>query len=221
MKRMTIAVLMLSIFCCCLFAGCNEKIPDPTDAVAVTLNQSSIAMSVYERQTLIATVKNAAGETVDGEEITWSSSDPRVAEVADGVVTAKGEGSVVITAKLRNGATAECKVTAEVTGMVPQLVVTNVSGNKLSIANGQTFQLESAVSFAGKDSTDVDTAFSFAVEDSSVAAVSDEGLITGLKEGSTTVIITATWRGIGGENISDNEEAYGLRIVIDLTVINP
>ena len=47
--------------------------------------------------------------TVSGQEVTWTTSDPDVAAVEDGVVTAVGTGSAVVTASCQ-GKTASCTV---------------------------------------------------------------------------------------------------------------
>ena len=69
---------------------------DKTVAVeSVALNTGTLDLTVGASATLVATVapNNATDKTV-----TWTTSDPSVAEVANGVVTAKANGTAVITA---------------------------------------------------------------------------------------------------------------------------
>ncbi len=92
-------------------------IETPTvDVTGVTLSQSEAAMTVGgEAVTLTATV---APDNATDKTVTWTSSDPTVATVADGVVTAVAAGTATITATATNGTddtaddkTATCTIT--------------------------------------------------------------------------------------------------------------
>ena len=74
---------------------------------SVTLDKKTLKLMVGETATLTATVKpdDATDKTV-----TWSSLDPKVATVKDGVVTAVKAGTAKITAKAGDK-TATCTVT--------------------------------------------------------------------------------------------------------------
>ena len=79
-----------------------EKPENNTDTVAVTgitVNKSSISLTVGKSETITATVKpnNATNKTV-----TWSSSNTKVATVKNGVITAVGPGTATITVKAGN-----------------------------------------------------------------------------------------------------------------------
>ena len=75
-------------------------------AKSVTLDASSITLGVGEKQTLNVgiTPSNASNKTA-----TWTSSNPLVAEVANGIVTAKSPGTTVVTASV-DGRSARCTV---------------------------------------------------------------------------------------------------------------
>ena len=66
-------------------------------------------LSIYEGQTreLTATITPT---TVTNKELTWSTSDSKIAEVKNGVVTGIGVGSCTITVKTSNGKTSKCTV---------------------------------------------------------------------------------------------------------------
>ena len=91
-------------------------IETPTvDVTGVTLSQTEATLNVDETLTLTATV--APDEATD-KTVTWTSSDPTVATVADGVVTAVAAGTATITATATNGTddtaddkTATCTIT--------------------------------------------------------------------------------------------------------------
>ncbi len=81
-------------------------------AASITLNQSSLVMKKGEREALVATTNP---EYLQEMQLTWSSSNPEVAEVtADGIITALSEGETVITLSLNSkNLTARCKVLVE------------------------------------------------------------------------------------------------------------
>ena len=90
--------------------------PTTVDVTGVTLSQSEAAMTMGgETLTLTATV---APDNATDKTVTWTSSDPTVATVADGVVTAVAAGTATITATATNGTddttddkTATCTIT--------------------------------------------------------------------------------------------------------------
>ncbi len=78
------------------------------DVTSVSLNKTSASVAVGGTVTLTATVapSNATNKT-----ITWSSSNPSVASVNNGVVTALSAGTTTIKATSNNGKTATATVT--------------------------------------------------------------------------------------------------------------
>ena len=78
----------------------------------VSLDKTSLTLTVGDEETLTATV---TPDKATNKDVTWTSSDPSVATVADGVVTAVGAGTATITATAADGSgkTAACTVTVE------------------------------------------------------------------------------------------------------------
>ena len=74
---------------------------------SIKLNQTSATMYYGDELTLTATL---APSDVTENTITWTSSNPAVATVNNGVVKAKSGGKTTITAKTVNGLTATCSV---------------------------------------------------------------------------------------------------------------
>lgn len=66
-------------------------------------------------ETLAAVAKNAQGTVLTDEDITWSTDNDSVAEVDDGVVTAKKEGTANITASVENVKSSPCTVVVDTT----------------------------------------------------------------------------------------------------------
>lgn len=75
---------------------------------SVTLDKPYLSVYVGGSASLEATIypSNATDKT-----IVWSSSEPSIATVSDGVVTGVAVGTAVITASSQNGKTATCEVT--------------------------------------------------------------------------------------------------------------
>ncbi len=83
--------------------------PEPIAVTGVTLNKNTLELTKGDDETLTATVApaNATNKTV-----TWKTSDPNVATVSNGKVTAVGAGSANITVTTADGSyTATCAVT--------------------------------------------------------------------------------------------------------------
>lgn len=66
----------------------------------VSLNRTSVELTEGEEITLTATVKP---DNATNKSVTWSSSDPSVAEVVDGKVAALAPGSATVTVKTDDG----------------------------------------------------------------------------------------------------------------------
>ena len=92
-----------------IFAYCTVKVIIPVENV--TLDKSEAEIYVGQPFALNAIV---LPENADGKTLTWTSSDETVATVnANGVVTAKSAGTVIITATAPNGVSASCALTVK------------------------------------------------------------------------------------------------------------
>ena len=218
MKKTITIILALALLCSLVFVGCKEENAAPVGDFTVSLNKSTVNMEVFSTLELTAKVVDAGTGNPVAAQIIWESTDPTVAEVTDGRVVAKAQGQTDIIAALETGESATCKITVENTGIIPQLVISGVSDNKLTVAKGQSFHLTGMVTLGGKDCTEEDTTFTFRVADAQIATVSADGVLQAVNPGTTQVIITATWRGMGGESMTGGQDAYGLQVLIDLTV---
>lgn len=120
--------------------------------------------------------------------VTWTSSDEAVATVENGVVTGVSAGTAIITASLENGSTKTCTVTVvnadEITG-----IKLNKSNNFTVYTSGEnnTFQLTATVEGGSKAPQTV----TWTIADNTIATVDENGLVTGLKAGSTKITCTA------------------------------
>lgn len=79
----------------------------------VSLSQTEASLKLGETLRLTAAV---SPETAENKQILWSSSEPQVAAVADGLVSAVGAGTAVITAASAEDQTISASCTVQVTG---------------------------------------------------------------------------------------------------------
>lgn len=224
MKKFLLTTLLSLLAVCTLavFAACgngdNTKKPDDTDKKAVytvEISETSLTLDVYEKYNLTAVVKDGDGKTVD-KGVEWSSSSQSVLMVDGGLVFAKSMGTATVTAKVEGeDAQSTASITVSMRGNVPVLSLSEETS--LSIAVGSTFDLSPRVLFKGEDATDSDTTFIYNVSDPAVATVAN-GTVTALKAGTAQITVTASWRGIGGQELVGSEDALGLRITLELTV---
>ncbi len=140
----------------------------------VSLNASTIKLSKGNKKTLKATISpsNATNKT-----ITWSSSNSAVATVSDGVVTATGNGTAVISAKSSNEIIANCTV---IVG-TPTLKISNSS---VTIIDGNTRKLTATLSYSA-----LDQSVTWSSSDTKVATVDSNGNVKAKSTG--TAVITA------------------------------
>ena len=159
-----------------LIQGINFRDPDVAGVSALEISESEITLNRGARITLTATTTPAAAT------VTWYSSNPDVATVdEDGLVLAVGCGIAQIIARTTNGLTAACKVTIE--APIQQILVPTFVQ---VIPGGRTCL---AVQFLPANPSDTEIMWQSA--DETIATVDDEGWITGIAVGKTTITVTA------------------------------
>lgn len=190
MKRKGICWL-LTLLCavCCLFVGCvgtNDPANTPTE-ITLEISKEQLTLERLENYQLTVT---ANGKTVSG---TWSSHNTEVATVENGLVTALGEGTALIYVTYQ-GVQERCVVTVEDHKYLPMITVGNLDEDELGVVVGDTFTVETSVSYNQKVCGDAQ--ISYALEGADGVATLDGATITGVGKGSVTLVIEATWRGV-------------------------
>ena len=145
----------------------------------VSLNSTLNLIKGYaEKLIYVISPSNATNQ-----EVTWESSNATVATVdEEGVVTAVGGGSAIITVTtVDGGKTAACVVTVT----VPVTGVTLDKGS-LSLIVGETGVLEATVSPSGASNA----AVTWSTSNSGVAVVDSAGTVTARAVGSATITVT-------------------------------
>ena len=106
-------------------ATCKVTVEDVTLITSIKLNKSSLKLTKGSSETIKATLTPSNAT----EEITWSSSDEKIAKVdKNGKVTALKAGKATITVKSASGKKATCEVTVE-----DGIMVTSIKLNKTSL----------------------------------------------------------------------------------------
>ena len=87
---------------------CDLTVKDVVVATGVSLDKTTLSLTVGEETTLVATVTPSDAQD---KTLTWTSSNPSVASVEGGKVKALAAGSTSITVSTSNGKSAQCSVT--------------------------------------------------------------------------------------------------------------
>ena len=164
--------------------------PPPTPApvatrIAVTPSPLAFA-SLGQIQQLTAVVYDQNGSVITGAVVTWSSGDTNVVTVTgQGSVRAVGIGSTQITARSGSAsATVPVKV-AQVAASI------RLSPERLTLGVlGRTATFQATVLDAGRQAIP-DAPVTWTSSDESVATVSDEGVVTAVGNGTSTITATS------------------------------
>ena len=155
-----------------------------TNPTSVTLNKTSETLDMSGTKTVQLTATINPGTANINKKITWSSNKTEVATVnsSTGLVTAKANGSVTITARTENGKTATCTIRVQTT---PIGITLNKDKATIDLsATDKTTQL--SVTYNPKTS-DTKTKITWTSSNPNIASVSTSGLVTGKAIGSTVI----------------------------------
>ena len=167
---------------------------EPVPMTGFTLNEGNLSLDLSSDNPtaqLEVTSYEPEDTTDKNNEITWSSEDDSVATVdQNGLVTATGKGKTTITATITNSEgkaiSQSCEV--DVTKSVQSI---ELNATSITLANGQTRQLEATVQPSDADNSEI----SWESSDSRVATVDDNGLVTAVGENGTATITASTANG--------------------------
>jgi len=167
--------------------GCAPKGGDTTVRVtAVSLNETNKEVTVGDSFALNATV---SPDNATNKNVTWSSSNESYATVSGaGLVSALSAGNVTITATTVDGGfTATCAVTIK-QNVGPEAHVTGVSLSETSktVTVGDSFSLTATVSPDNASNKSI----TWSSNNSTVASVSETGIVNALSAGDATITAT-------------------------------
>ena len=162
-------------------ASCIVNVVDTEVEIITIKAEGPTSLRVSEQVQLTATIMP---ETSTDKSVSWSSADENIASVdADGLVIALSEGSTVITARTANGLQDQITIT---------VIETQVSSIRLNesliiLQANESFPLIPEI----QPSTATNKEIVWSTGDASVAQVSQDGVVTAVAVGETTVTATA------------------------------
>ena len=155
--------------------------PAPVHVSGVSLDKTSISLTAGDSEALTATV---SPDNADDKDVTWSTSDPAVATVSNGVVKAVGAGTATITVTTADGGkTATCAVTVS----ARPVPITGIALTDTQVSVGGSVQLTPR--FTPADTTQRDVMWSSA--DETIATVDANGRVRGRAAGKTYITVTS------------------------------
>ena len=159
-------------------------VPQGVASVRVTPNLAGITVGGTVH--LQAQPLDAAGNSLDGRTVTWSSDNEAVATVdTSGVVTGVSTGTATVTATSEGKTgTAGINVGAAVAASI------TVEPTSVTVTTGQSSQLTATVKDASGNVIS-GAPVSWTVDNSGIALVSSTGLVAGQSAGSATVTATS------------------------------
>lgn len=154
---------------------------DVIKVTGITLNENKLTVGIGDTQEVKATI-SPTNATNNG--VMWESDDPKIATVNSlGEITGVDKGTTVITAKTKDGA-----YTAKVTVNVKKIVLKKIiiDDSKLSIGLGESKSIKYRL-----DPKNASPELVWKSGNDNIVSVDKKGIVTGLKEGSTTVIVSS------------------------------
>lgn len=150
----------------------------------VQLDKTSLELEVGQ-QSVLTPVFIPADAT--NKSVIWKTSDSNVADVSEGVVTAKNVGDAVITVETVSGhLTATCAV--KVKPKYYPVVSIKISEYKTNILLGETYKFAATLnpSFA------TDPTYTWSSTNTEVLTVDQDGVVTAVNLGTADIVVTST-----------------------------
>ncbi len=190
MQRQSPRVIARLILCLLGTVSCGDNVsvvapPAAPKVRSISVSPTTAALRLNETLVMVATVDADSG---GNRGVVWSSADPRRVTVsANGIVTAVGEGTAVITAS--SMARPELVARAAISVLPgPQVRTVSVVPSMLTLRLGSSTPLVAQVAA----DSGADRAVTWSSVDPSRVSVSATGVVTGLAEG--TAVVSATSR---------------------------
>lgn len=167
--------------------ACGGESLSPDGAVAsITISPSTPTLNVGAQLPLVATLKDAQGNTLTGPKIFWTSSDTTIATVSDaGIVTAVALGTAQIAASSQ-GTPGIATVTVAPTPVASVVIVPE----NATASVGSTVQLQ-AVTYDAQGNVLTGRTVVWSSDHQSVATVDDAGHVTAVAAGQATIAATS------------------------------
>ena len=174
MKRIISSLAVIGLLLSCVACSKPEENQE-VELKAIQFNRAEVTLEKGFRETLTVLV---TPENATPKDFTWSSSNPSVAKVKDGIVEAVGVGSAEITVKCGE-LIDRCKIIVVISANSVSLNL-----NNLELGIGESVTLKATV-----EPADYTGELVWSSNDPTVATV-ENGKVTGIAEGNT--LITAS-----------------------------
>ena len=146
----------------------------------VSLSNTTLTLKAGKNETITATIEPANATTQD---VTWATSDSKIAKVSNGKITAVAEGEAAITVTTKDGSfSATCKVTVEAIHATDL----TLSKTALELTAGKTETITATL-----EPTDATDSVTWSSGDKAIVTVDKNGKITAVAEGTVTITAKA------------------------------
>jgi len=168
---------------------------------AIEISTTRTALLIGQNANLTANLTNPFGDSFSGD-VSWVSSAPAVATIdANGALTAASVGQTSVTATSEGVTSNELLITVVSDGnSVATIVIAAPSTSNVDV--GSTLQLTASAKNVNGNNLSVSD-FNWVSNNTSVATVDQNGLVTGVSDGTVTITASAN-------NV--NSQAYELTI---------
>ncbi|WP_299495634.1 Ig-like domain-containing protein [uncultured Shewanella sp.] len=178
----------------------NDSSVTVSDATltAIQITPASVTLYNGNTQELIATGTYSDGTTADiTSAVSWHSDDMSVVTVTPaGLLTGEATGSATVSATLDSISSNDSSVTVS----DATLTAIQITPASVTLSKGNTQELIATGTYSDSTTAVITSAVSWVSDDTSVATVSTEGLITAVAVGSVTVSATL-------DSISSNDSS--------------
>ncbi|HWR17426.1 MAG TPA: Ig-like domain-containing protein [Terriglobales bacterium] len=162
--------------------GCGGDGPStPTlQSISIQSPSTSVVLGRTLQLTALGNYNNQTSSPLSG--VTWTSSNPAVATIANGLVTSVGQGTTTLTV---TSAGVSTSVTITVTA--PEVTQVDVAPATQQINVGQTHQLTATARYTNNTSADVTTQATWTSADTTKVSVA-AGLVNGVAAGASITV---------------------------------
>ena len=168
-------------------AGTGTPVPSEQNGPGKKENRLNAASLKLQKGQSAKVLKLAEAALAGDRIVRWSSSKPETVKVhaKTGRLTGRRTGSAVITAVLKSGASASCKVTVTKRPIATKKIT--LAKNRIVLKRGKTYpiRIKSRLPLTANDK------LTYRSANSKIAAVSSKGIVTANRKGQTTVTVKA------------------------------
>ena len=215
-KFLTSLFLFVLVISTALFAiSCNnDNKPDSSTGggdsgkqpeIELTLSDKSVSVLLGETYLITASYTETANQV-----LTWTTANDKVATVEDGLVTAAGKGTTIITATYGDKK-AECEVTVSFADYMPELKIRHVTDEGVRVSLNSTFDIDAYILFNGKEYA---CDFEATVANGDILSCKG-GTLEAKAIGSTTVTVKTDWNGFDN---ALTEKTFDIEVFNDVSI---